>query len=817
MTKGRLKSFIALSLACALALPPAGFAKTQDKSPTRVPEKIPVELPSKNSFSKDQVIVTFDSDLSNKKIDGILERNDGSREDVTKVSDRKIVLAKIDEDLSLGDAIEKIGEEKNVKYVQPNYVYKLKETDLFTQPGNRKYQYHLNLTKTMDAWKKVETSKKQSTKVSVLDTGVDKNHEDLKGVIKSYKVLVAGEIKDGTEDTYSHGTHVTGIIGAQYGNGKGGAGVASGTKNDFCQLSVYGVSEDGESLLSYNIVAAIKDAVKNGVQVINMSFGSEYRDRLLESVIKEAYYDKGVTFVTAAGNEMTDAYSHPADMKEVISVCNCNEKGFKSYDTSYGLEKDITAPGTNIPSTIPFDMYAKCSGTSMSSPVVSGVCALMLDVNPGLSPAQVRNIICGSAVKQPEGASDNYYLNNQLGYGLVDADAAVEGALLPETDEVDSIAIKGGEKGDAVKVYTEDFDHSVYGGKDKKYIAEGRGLEALISPLNSSAKIKWTSEDESIAKVGQDGYVKGIKAGESTTIHATAGGKTSSIRVQVLKGSDPSAVRLNLREDEKVMYVGETSYRLFECLEVVPSSATNVEMYWSSSDNKVISVDDQGLITARKAGKAVITVKTYNGKAASCEIEVKEPPAAIQITDKTDWLTVGSNHKYSGLVKDAKGSTMADQKLVWSSGNKDLASVSEDGQMKAKKEGIVYLYANTKWNAEEGGELFEYKKITITKKNYKGKDYALKVTKRGKRSVALKWKNILKNSGYELFRAEGKKGKFKKIKNIKTDKNSYTDKKLKKGKTYYYKIRAKYVKNGKKKKYGFSLKVKAKTKKSKKK
>ena len=116
---------------------------------------------------------------------------------------------------------------------------------------------------------------------------------------------------------------------------------------------------------------------------------------------------------------------------------------------------------------------------------------------------------------------------------------------------------------------------------------------------------------------------------------------------------------------------------------------------------------------------------------------------------------------------------MSEMKLGWDSGNKTLADVSNDGTVKAKNEGIFYLYANTKWNAEEGGELFEYKKITITKKNYKGKDYALKVKKKGKKSVKLKWKNILKNNGYELFRANGKKGKFKKVKSIKKNKNDY--------------------------------------------
>lgn len=818
MRSGRLKSLIAAALVCTMALPsgifagaPAKAAKTSDKDQVKVPVKIPIE----KRYSEDQVIVTFDSDLTNKKIDKVLGENDGAKEDMTKVDDRKIVLAKIGEDSSVGEMIENLEGEKNVINAQPNYVYKLSAQDPFLQSGNRKYQYHVGMVKAMDAWKKVEAAKKQTTKVAVIDTGVDKNHEDLKNVVKSYKMLEAGELKEGTEDTSSHGTHVTGIIGAEYGNGKGGAGVASGTKNDLSDISVYAASEDGENLFSYDVVAGIKDAVKNGAKVINMSFGSDYRDRLLESVIKEAYYDKGVVFVAAAGNEMSDNYSHPSDMNEVISVCSCDESGYKAASTSFGLEKDVTAPGTSITSTVPFDMYYKSSGTSMAAPIVSGICALMLDADPKLTPAQVRNIISGTAVKEPKGAKENYYLNNEMGYGLVDASAAVDGALLDGTDEVDSINIKGGEKGDAIKIYTEDFDNSLYGGKDNKYIAQGRGLETLITPVNSSAKIQWSSDDESIAKVDSDGYVKGIKAGESTTIRAKAGGKTASVRVQVLGSTDPTGVKLNVKNSEKEIFVGEFSFRLFESLEIEPSNATNLEMYWFSSDKKVLSVDDHGIITARKPGKAVITVKTYNGKTASCEMTVKEPPASIEITDKTDWLTVGQKHKYSGVVKNSKGSSMSEMKLGWDSGNKTLADVSNDGTVKAKNEGIFYLYANTKWNAEEGGELFEYKKITITKKNYKGKDYALKVKKKGKKSVKLKWKNILKNNGYELFRANGKKGKFKKVKSIKKDKTVFTDKKLKKGKTYYYKVRAKYNKNGKRGKYSFSNKVKAKIKKAK--
>ncbi len=771
------------------------------------------------NFDEREMLVVFDEGVSNKKIDKILDRNDASLDDVAKVGDEKIALATVEGGESLDQAMSKVEGEKKVLYAQPNFVYKVKANDPYLSDKTAKrYQYHMDMINVRQAWAEVESAKKQTTKVAVLDTGVDTHHEDLQANVSHYKRSVAGKITDGDEDTGSHGTHVTGIIGATYGNGKGGAGVASGTKNDLCDIMVVANSEDGYTMTTYNLITAMNYAVKNGAKVINMSYGADVRDRINNSIIKQAYYDKGVVFVAASGNDDWDEYSDPSDIKEVISVCNINQEGYREGYTNYGWAKDISAPGTNITSTIPNNFYAKMTGTSMASPVVAGVCALMLDVNPDLTPAQVRNIICATAVKTPKGASANYYENNELGYGMIDALAAVKAAKMAPTSAVDRIEIKKDKAKPIVEVEVENTDNTLYGG-DVKYYDEGVGLETLILPANSNAKVTWTSDDPSIATVSDKGIVQGRKPG-STTIRVTAGGKTDSCEVQVRQSVDPQSITIDLDEKDRTIFLGETSSKLMSAVRLEPNrTVTNTEVYWSSSDWNVVTVDDQGFMTARGIGTATVSARTYNGKEAKVQITVIRPPAKIEITKWSTWLRVGETYNYAASVKDSTGKVMPDYKVKWESGNRELASVDKNGKVKAKKAGGVYIFAMVSWDSEEGGSITTYKKkLVITKKNYKGKgDYGLKVKKKTRKTVTLKWKKIPKTKGYDILRATKKKGKYKVVKTVKANKALYKDKKVKKGKTYYYKVRARYVRNGKAGKYGFSNVVKVKVPKAKKK
>lgn len=807
MTKrlSRLALSLVLSLALAVTMLPQGvFAVAENEGESAV--------------ESEGIIVVFDKSTTNNKIETTIENSDAETEQIVKIGEEKLALATVEAGESAETVMEELDENNKVLYTQPNYKYSIQGEDPYLSTDknvNRyRYQYHHKMMKVKEAWEIVGEDKPATTKVAVLDTGVDPGHEDLQATVKEYKDSFNGKIEPGTFDRSDHGTHVTGIIGATYNNDKGGAGVASGPNNDFSEILVVGASEDGESLTTYSVITGIKYAADNQAKVINMSFGGDVRDRVLNAVIKWGHYEKNMIFVAAAGNEDTDECSMPADIKEVISVCNCTDSGMKNSYTNFGFTKDVTAPGTDIASTIPSKeqagSYRKMSGTSMSSPMVAGVCALMLDVNPSLTPNQVRNIICATAIDET-----GYYTEKELGYGLVDAEAAVQAAIAAKSDPaapVESLKIKK-PKGEApITIRVEDTSNTIYQGKIDEYTDEGFGLDTLISPAHANAEISWTSSDESIATVDGKGIVRGVAPGEAI-ITATANGQSDTCKVIVEGSIDPTGVEFSLHEYEKVMFPGDVSEALATNVEILPDNATNSELYWTSSNEDVLVVDDEGNIRAKKVGQSTVTARTYNGITAEVTITVLNPPAKIEITKSESWLKVGEKNKFKAVIKDEAGNVMNAYKVIWESGNKYLASVDSTGQVTAKATGGVYIIAKVKWFGEEEKEISVKKKITIIKKNYSGKDYALKCTKAKAKNVALKWKKIPKASGYELYRATKKGGKYSRIKALAATKVTFVDKKTKAGKTYFYKVRAKYTRSGKTGTFGYSniatVKIKA--------
>jgi subtilisin family serine protease len=205
----------------------------------------------------------------------------------------------------------------------------------------------------------------------------------------------------------SHGTHVAGIIGAERNNGKGGNGIA----NNVEIMSIRAVPNGDE--YDKDIALAIRYAVDNGAKVINFSFGKSYSphsDWVRES-IKYAS-DQDVVFVHAAGNDSKNLDVEPnfpddnIDGKEIsdtyIRVGSLAPKygsSMVSDFSNYGKNNvDVFAPGSDIYSATPKNNYESLSGTSMASPAVAGVAALIRSYYPNLSAAQVKQIILDSGL-----------------------------------------------------------------------------------------------------------------------------------------------------------------------------------------------------------------------------------------------------------------------------------------------------------------------------------------------------------------------------------------------------------------------------------
>lgn len=183
--------------------------------------------------------------------------------------------------------------------------------------------------------------------------------------------------------------------------------------------------------------------------------------------------------------------TYPSDYDEVISVTACSSSGNACSFTNYGSDKDIAAPGEFIYSTIT-DSYGYMSGTSMSTPMVSATAALMLDVNPGLTPDEVRDILCSTA------SGNGSWVSNYLAYGVMDSEAAVEEVADELTTDTSSSSSKPTVATKSVKGKTYHLrvkkrtKHTV---KLKWTKTSGaRGYEVVLYKNGKKVRVNWTKK-----------------------------------------------------------------------------------------------------------------------------------------------------------------------------------------------------------------------------------------------------------------------------------------------------------------------------------
>ncbi|QXP60613.1 S8 family peptidase [Olleya sp. HaHaR_3_96] len=213
-----------------------------------------------------------------------------------------------------------------------------------------------------------------------------------------------------TKKSESHGTHVAGIIAAERNNGLGVNGVANNVKI----MAIRAVPNGDE--YDKDIAQAIRYAVNNGAKIINGSFGKSYsmHPEWVRDAIKYAS-DNGVIFVHAAGNDSKDvdtAANFPDDNVNDVELSNTyirvgslapkyGSKMVSSF-SNYGKKNvDVFAPGSEVYSTVPENEYKSMGGTSMASPAVAGVAALVWSQYPKLTAPQVKQIIMDSGLVIP--------------------------------------------------------------------------------------------------------------------------------------------------------------------------------------------------------------------------------------------------------------------------------------------------------------------------------------------------------------------------------------------------------------------------------
>lgn len=228
-------------------------------------------------------------------------------------------------------------------------------------------------------------SQGEAVKVAVLDTGCDLTHPDLKGAILDAKSFVSNE---DVTDKNNHGTACAGIIGART-NGKGIIGIAP--KSAILVGKVLGNNGAGSMKAIAN---GVDWAVQAGADIISMSLGADMDDPEMFLSIHNALA-KGTIIVAAAGNSGSygiNTVGYPARYGSVISIGAHDRNGNVSGFSSRGGDVDFIAPGEDIVSCGKDGTYVKMSGTSFATPIVAGICALILAKHKrNQGPTPIRN------------------------------------------------------------------------------------------------------------------------------------------------------------------------------------------------------------------------------------------------------------------------------------------------------------------------------------------------------------------------------------------------------------------------------------------
>lgn len=221
-----------------------------------------------------------------------------------------------------------------------------------------------------------------------------------------------------------HGTHVAGVTGAKTHNLTGIAGVAGGFGAEGVKLMTVGI---GDCFPSGSILDdAILYAARNGADIIQLSI-TVGQTSAIDAAFQTAYQTYGVFIDCASGNSSSSTVSYPASNQYVVAVGATTQSDTKAGFSNYGTKLEIAAPGVNIFSTQPGNIYAYSSGTSFAAPHVAGVAALMLSINPSLTPDAILTIL--QCTSEKVGGYDYNAVSPgrslELGYGRINAHQAV--------------------------------------------------------------------------------------------------------------------------------------------------------------------------------------------------------------------------------------------------------------------------------------------------------------------------------------------------------------------------------------------------------
>ncbi|MCA9926767.1 MAG: S8 family serine peptidase [Anaerolineales bacterium] len=320
-----------------------------------------------------------------------------------------------------------ITETSTFLYAEPEYIFGIDQIPQ-TIPNDPRFSDQWALTKieASQAWNITQGS--NEVIIAIIDTGIDYNHPDLiNNLTDSSTWYDFGEDDNDPKDVHGHGTHVAGIAAATGNNNIGVAGISWQTRIMPIKVSFNTLGQ----MTSQAVASGIRFATDQEADIINLSLGGPSASNAIQSAINYAH-QHNVVVVAAAGNDDSSNRFYPAAGNYVISVAATDNDDKKSSFSNYGSWVDISAPGSDILSTMPTYFvsltpragldYGELGGTSMASPYVAGLASLVKARNPGWSPEQIEANILNTADNID--LQNGYYIG-QLGAGRINAYEAV--------------------------------------------------------------------------------------------------------------------------------------------------------------------------------------------------------------------------------------------------------------------------------------------------------------------------------------------------------------------------------------------------------
>ncbi|QTH73090.1 S8 family serine peptidase [Pseudoalteromonas xiamenensis] len=383
----------------------------------------------------------------------------------------------------------------------------------------------------------VSDSLSGNRKVCIMDTGYTLGHEDLPNAgITGNDGYGSNDTGNWYHDGNGHGTHVAGTIAAIGGNSKGVVGV-----NPSGQLGLHIVkvfNDQGNWAYGSDLIKAIEQCEAAGANVTSMSLGGSGSSTAERQAFEQSYA-RGMLHIAAAGNSGNSSLSYPASYDAVVSVAAVDSNENKASFSQYNNQVEIAGPGVGVNSTWNDGGYKSISGTSMATPHVSGVAALVWSQFPECSNQQIRNALNASAKDKGVAGRDTSY-----GYGIVQAKAAVD-------------YLARNKCGDVQDPVVSDFTYSV------------QGLSVSFNNKSANAtSYSWTFGDGQQSTQANPSHTYATSGNYTVTLTASSseGSAKKSMVVTIKDGGDTGGcIGISPWDANKTYRIGDRiSYNNFE-------------------------------------------------------------------------------------------------------------------------------------------------------------------------------------------------------------------------------------------------------------